>query len=158
MDILPDGRLDYDNDVLSRLDFVVGSIHSRFNMEKKEMTERLLTALSNPHLTIFGHPTARQIGKREAISFDTDAVFGAVAANDVFLEVDGSPERLDLNDSLIIEAQKHGCGFMLDSDAHHHSSLSNMRYAVAMARRGWLEKRDVGNTQDAEHMLKMLRA
>ncbi len=158
VDILPDGRLDYDNDVLSRLDFVVGSIHSRFNMEKKEMTERLLTALSNPHLTIFGHPTARQIGKREAISFDADAVFGAVAANDVFLEVDGSPERLDLNDSLIIEAKKHGCGFMLDSDAHHHSSLSNMRYAVAMARRGWLEKLDVRNTQDTEHMLKMLRA
>ena len=158
VDILPDGRLDYDDDILGRLDYAVGSVHSRFNMEKKEMTERLLTALSNPHLSIFGHPTAREIGRRDAITFDADAVFGAAAENGVLLEVDGSPSRLDLPDALIIEAKKHGCGFVLDSDSHHRTSLADVRYAVGMARRGWLEKKDVGNTLGAAELLKALHA
>ncbi len=156
VDILPDGSLDYSDKILSRLDFAVCSIHSRFNMDKKEMTERLLTAISNPYMTIFGHPTAREIGRREQISFDTDAVFSAASQNSVLLEADGSPGRLDLSDALIIEAEKHNCKFILDSDAHHHSSLSNMRYAVSMARRGWLEKKDVANTLDFSELSKII--
>jgi DNA polymerase (family 10) len=156
VDIMPDGSLDYSDKILSGLDFAVCSIHSRFNMDKKEMTERLLTAISNPHMTIFGHPTAREIGRREQISFDADAVFSAASQNSVLLEADGSPERLDLSDALIIEAKKHSCKFVLDSDAHHHSSLSNVRYAVSMARRGWLGKKDVANTLDFSELSKTI--
>ena len=158
VDILPDGGLDYDSDILERLDYAIGSIHSRFNMEKKEMTERLLAALSNPHMSIFGHPTAREIGRREPISFDADAVFAAAAEGNVLLEVDGSPSRLDLRDALIVEATGHGCRFVLDSDSHHHSSLSSIRYAVAMARRGWLSKENVINTLGTADLLRALHA
>ncbi|MEM3851856.1 MAG: DNA polymerase/3'-5' exonuclease PolX [Methanomassiliicoccales archaeon] len=147
VDILPDGSLDYPDTILKDLDFVIASVHSRFNMEKKEMTERIIKAISNEHVTALGHPTGRQLGKREAYAMDTDAVFQEAAEKGVLLEINGSPERLDLNDSLIIEASKFGGSFLLSTDSHHTTSLSNMRYAVAMARRGWLTADAVGNTR-----------
>lgn len=158
VDILPDGHLDYSDRLLSRMDYVIASIHSKFNMEEKEMTDRILTAFSNDYLTVFGHPTAREIGKREQIAFSKEKVFSAAAEKSVLLEINGSPERLDLNDSLIIEASKYGCSFIASTDSHHTSSLSNMRYAVSMARRGWLEKGKVANTLELSHFLRVLGA
>ncbi len=157
VDILPDGRLDYESDILSRLDYAIGSIHSRFNMEQKEMTERILTAFSNEHLTVFGHPTAREIGRREQIAFSKDRVFSAAKECSVYLEINGSPERLDLNDALIIEASKYGCKFAASTDSHHTSSLSNMQYSLSMARRGWLEAGSIINTTGISGIMKKLR-
>jgi DNA polymerase (family 10) len=158
VDILPDGRLDYDDSLLSRLDYTIGSIHSRFNMEQKEMTDRILTAFSNEHLTVFGHPTAREIGRREQIDFSKDRVFSAAKEFNVCLEINGSPERLDLNDALIIEASKYGCTFAADTDSHHTSSLSNMQYAISMARRGWLEAESIINTSGFPGIMHKLRS
>ncbi len=154
VDILPDGRLDYDDGLLSRLDFVIGSVHSRFNMDKEEMTDRLLTAMSNDYLTILGHPTGKQIGYREAYGFSTERIFGTAKERKILLEVNGSPDRLDLNDEMIIEARKYGCSFVLGTDSHHFTSLSNMKYAVSMARRGWLAAADVSNTLDLRPLLR----
>ncbi len=145
VDILPDGKLDYRDELLSRLDYVIGSVHSRFNMDSGQMTERLLTAMSDEHLTILGHPTGRELGRREAYSFSTDSVFEEARSKGILLEINGSPERLDLNDQLVMEARRHGCAFVLSTDSHHFTQLSNMKYAVAMARRGWLEAADVAN-------------
>ena len=156
VDILPDGKLDYDDKLLSRLDFVIGSIHSRFNMDKHEMTERILSAISNENLTILGHPTGREIGHRDAYSFDTDRVFGGARERGIALEVNGSPERLDLNDQLILEARKMGCSFVLDTDSHHFTSLSDMGYAISMARRGWLTAADVINTAEFANLMKKI--
>lgn len=156
VDILSDGKLDYDDELLSRLDYVIGGVHSRFNMEKKETTERLLTALSNDYLTVLAHPTGREIGHRDGYAFDTDRIFGAAKDKGVLLEVNGSPERMDLNDQLIMEAHRHGCRFILDTDAHHFTALSNMRYAISMARRGWLSAPDVVNTSDYRSLLKVI--
>lgn len=148
VDILPDGKLDYDNELLSRMDYVIGSVHSRFNMDKGEMTGRLLSAMSNDFLTILGHPTGRELGRRDAYSFSTDSIFETAREKHVLLEVNGSPERLDLNDQLILEASRLGCSFVLNTDSHHFTSLANMRYALAMARRGWLTPQQVANTRD----------
>lgn len=156
VDILPDGKLDYDDDILSRMDYVIGSIHSRFNMEKGEMTERILSAMSNDHLTILGHPTGRELGRRDAYSFSTDRVFSTARERGILLEVNGSPERLDLNDQLVMEARRYGCTFTLNTDSHHFTSLSNMKYAVAMARRGWLTAGEVANTSDYPAIAKKL--
>lgn len=153
VDILPDGKLDYDDKLLSRMDYVIGSVHSRFNMEKGEMTERLLTAMSNDNLTILGHPTGRELGRRDAYSFSTDSIFQTARDKHVLLEVNGSPERLDLNDQLILEASRFKCNFVLNTDAHHFTSLNNMRYALAMARRGWLTADSVANTREFSSLI-----
>ena len=156
VDIMPDGSLDYDDALLSRMDFVIGSVHSRFNMEKAEMTERLLTAMSNDHITVLGHPTGRQLGSREAYAFDAERIFEGARDKKVMLEVNGSPERLDLNDELIMEAKRHKCVFILNTDSHHFTSLANIRYAVSMARRGWLTAGDVSNTSDLKEFSRMI--
>jgi len=156
VDILQDGRLDYSREILSSLDYVIASVHSAMRMTKKEMTERLLTALSSEYVTILGHPTGRQINRREPFSFDTERVFTAAADNRIFLEINGSPERMDLNDALIMEASRYGCRFSTNTDAHHSSSLSNMKYALAMARRGWLESEGVVNTYTVRELMKAL--
>lgn len=153
VDILADGSLDYPSSILKELDFVIASIHSRFNLERKEMTERIIRAISSEYVTALGHPTGRQIGRREAYAFDADAVFREASEKGVLLEVNGSPERLDLNDPLIIEASRFGCRFLLSTDAHHRSSFQNMKYAIAMARRGWLEARSVANTYPIDRLL-----
>lgn len=156
VDILPDGSLDYPDEILSQLDFVIASVHSRFNMEKQEMTKRLLNAISNDYVTAIGHPTGRQLGRREAYSFDADTVFREAAEKGVLLEINGSPERLDLNDALVMEASKFKCKFLLSTDAHHRTSLLNMKYAIAMARRGWLEAEAVANTLSFSRFSKLL--
>ena len=156
VDILPDGSLDYPEEVLKRLDVAVCSIHSGFRMGMKKMTERVTTALENPHLDILAHPTGRMIGKREGYQIDLEAVFEAAAERKKILEIDSQAERLDLNDTHIMKAREYGLRFSISSDAHSSGGLYHMRYGLGQARRGWLGKEDVVNALPLPELLKAL--
>jgi len=150
VDILEDGSLDYPEEVLSQLDYVIGSVHSGFKMTRERMTERLLTALSCPELNILGHPSGRLIGRREGYQADMEAVMKEAARTGAVMEVNGLPERLDLNDLNCRKAKELGVRVALGTDAHSVEQLHGMRYAVHTARRGWLEKGDVINALPLE--------
>ncbi len=142
-----DGNLDVKKEVLSDLDVVIGSIHSGFRQPEKEMTERMLTAIHHDHLNMIGHPTGRLIMKRDPYRFDTETVFKAAAAAHVLLEINACPLRLDLSDTLCRRAQACGVTMGIGTDAHHTDHLPYRDMGVAVARRGWLKKTDVINTQ-----------
>jgi DNA polymerase (family 10) len=145
-DILRDGKMDLDNGALAELDFVIGSVHSHMHLEPAEMTDRLLRALECPHIKALGHPTGRMLLNRDSYPFDFDAVATAAARRNIYLEINASPERLDLSSTLVRAAKARGCKFVISTDAHHPKHLANMRYGVLTARRGWLETADVLNT------------
>jgi DNA polymerase (family 10) len=145
-DILLDGKMDLADDALAELDWVVGSVHSYFNLEASEMTDRLLRALECPYLRAFGHPTGRILLHRDSFPFDFDVVAAEAARRNVYFEINASPERLDLSAALIRAAKAKGCKFVISTDAHHPKHLANMSYGVRMARRGWLESGDIVNT------------
>jgi DNA polymerase (family 10) len=148
-DILRDGKMDLADDALAELDWVVGSVHSYFNLESSEMTDRLLRALECPYLRAFGHPTGRILLHRDSFPFDFDVVAAEAARRDVYFEINASPERLDLSAALIRAAKAKGCKFVISTDSHHPNQLANMSYGVRMARRGWLEAGDIVNTLPA---------
>jgi len=145
-DILRDGRMDLSGDALAELDFVIGSVHSHMNLESAEMTHRLLGALECPHLHVLGHLTGRILLHRDPYPFDFDAVAAKAAQRSVALEVNASPERLDIHGPLLRAAKAKGVKFTIATDAHHPKHLLNMPYGVLMARRGWIEPSDVLNT------------
>ncbi len=145
VDILADGRLDYPDTILARLDVVVASLHGAFRQSRERMTERLVDAIANPYVHIIGHPTTRLIGNREPVDFDFERVVETAAVAGVALEVNGSPNRLDLNDVLARAAQDAGALLAIDSDAHSTAQLEQTRYGVFQARRGWVEARSVVN-------------
>jgi DNA polymerase (family X) len=146
VDILADGKLDYPDEILARLDIVVAAIHSLFRQNKDETTGRLLDALANPHLDILAHPTSRLIGSREPLEMDCERVLEAAVKSGAALEVNGSMYRLDLNDSMARAAQEAGVLLAIGSDAHSIAQLDQIRYGVFQARRGWVEARSVINT------------
>jgi DNA polymerase (family 10) len=148
-DILKDGAMDLAHDALAELDLVIGSVHSHMNMEAAEMTDRLLRALECPQLRILGHPTGRILLHRDAFPFDFDRVVAEAVRRGVWLEINASPERLDLNGTLVRAAKAKGARFTISTDAHHPQHLASMRYGVAMARRGWLSASDILNTLPA---------
>jgi DNA polymerase (family X) len=156
-DILRDGSMDLANDALAELDVVIGSVHSHFNLEPAEMTDRLLRALECPHLQILGHLTGRLLLQREGYPFDFERVAAEAAKRGVIFEINASPERLDVHAPLIRSARAKGGRFSIATDAHHPKHLSNMRFGVVMARRGWLEKTDVVNTLAASEFAAALR-
>jgi len=158
VDILKDGRLDLDDEVLAELDVVVASIHSYMNLERAEMTDRLLAAIENPYTQILGHPTGRLLLRREGYSYDMEKILDAAARHDVAVECNASPERLDLKDTYLHMAKDRGVPVVISTDAHTTSTLQFMRFGVQMARRGWLEKKDVINTLPLEKFLAALRA
>lgn len=145
-DIKRDGSMDLDDEALGQLDIVVASVHSYMNLEPAEMTERLLRAVENRNVKILGHPTGRVLLHRDAYAYEFEAVAAAAARRGVAMEINASPERLDLHAALIRAAKAKGCRFTISTDAHHPKHLMNMRYGVTMARRGWLEAGDVLNT------------
>jgi DNA polymerase (family 10) len=145
-DIKRDGAMDLADDALAELDFVVGSVHSYLNLEPAEMTDRLLRALECPHLRVIGHPTGRMLLHREPFPFDFDVVVKEAARRGVALEINASPERLDLTASLARAAKARGARIVISTDAHHPKHLANMRYGVLTARRAWLEAGDILNT------------
>ncbi len=156
-DILRDGKMDIADDALAELDMVIGSVHSYMNLEPPEMTDRLLAAIENPHVRIIGHPTGRVLMHREPFGFDFDQVATAAAKNSVCLELNASPERLDLHATHLRAAKAKGVRFTISTDAHHPKHLANIRFGILMARRGWLEPVDVLNTRPAEEFLAALR-
>jgi DNA polymerase (family X) len=156
-DILRDGAMDLSEDALAELDLVIGSVHSHLNLDEAEMTSRLLRALESPSLRIMGHPTGRLLLHREAFPFDFEQIATVAAKRGVFLEINASPERLDLNGPLIRAAQRKGCRFTISTDAHHPRHLENMTYGVSMARRGWLEAKDVLNALPVAQFEQALR-
>ena len=156
-DILRDGAMDLAHEALAELDLVIGSVHSFFNLDHDAMTERLLRALECPHLHVLGHLTGRMLLHREGYSFDFDRVAAEAARRRVALEVNSSPERLDIHAPLIKAAKSKGARFTISTDAHHPNHLLNMRYGIKMARRGWLEPADVLNTLPADPFAAALR-
>ena len=156
-DIMRDGSMDLADDALAELDWVVGSVHSYMNLEPAEMTDRLLRALECPHLRAIGHPTGRILLHRDPFPFDFDAVAAEAARRNVYLEINSSPERLDLSATLIRTAKAKGCKFVISTDAHHPKHLANLSYGVRMARRGWLAPGDIVNTLPADEFAKAIR-
>jgi len=156
-DILPDGRLDYDDHTLATLDFVIGSIHSRFTMSRREMTARVLQAMDNPWLSILGHPTGRLLLSRDPYPIDMDAVLEKAAASGVAVEINADPHRLDLDWRLLRKARDLGVMISIGSDAHSTSGLRNVESGVGIARKGWLTAADVLNTLPAEGFLARVR-
>jgi DNA polymerase (family 10) len=149
-DIMRDGTLDLASDALAELDVVIGSVHSHMNLEAAEMTDRLLRALECPQLRILGHPTGRLLTQREPFPFDFDRIVAEAVKRNVWLEINASPERLDLNSTLVRTAKSRGAKFTISTDAHHPKHLHNMWYGVETARRGWLGPGDVLNTLSTE--------
>ena len=121
------------------------------------MTDRLLKAIENPNTSILGHPTGRQLLRRDAYPFDMDAILKAAAQHKVAMELNSYPDRLDLNDVHLRQARQHGVKIVINTDAHHTSHLSKIRYGVLQARRAWLTKDDVLNTLPAEHFAKAVK-
>lgn len=156
VDILESGALDLDEDLLAGLDWVVASVHYHRNMDAKRMTERLVRAAQSGVVHCLGHPLGRLIGKREPLVFDLEAVFAACREHGVWLEIDAQPERMDLPDAQCKRARELGLGFVIDSDAHAPANFDFMAQGVDVARRGWLEKRDVLNTRGAAALRRAL--
>jgi DNA polymerase (family 10) len=157
-DILTDGRLDYADDVLRSFDYVVGSVHSAFNLGEKAMTERLLRAVSNPHLTILGHATGRLLLRRNGYEVDVRKVIDAAAEHGVCVEINADPARLDVDWHHARYAAQRGVLVPINPDAHSTGSLDNVQWGVRVARKAWLTARDVLNAWDLEAVEDFLAA
>jgi DNA polymerase (family 10) len=157
VDILKEGRLDLADQVLAELDIVVASIHSFMNMERAEITERMLAAIENPYVQIIGHPTGRILLRRDAMAYDMERILDAARRRGVVVECNAAPDRLDLKDAYLRMAKDRGVRVVISTDAHSIKNLELMRYGVQMARRGWIEKKDVLNALPLEQMLAALR-
>ena len=146
VDILADGELDLSDSVLEQMDLVIASVHSHFNQEPQKMTERLLRAIANPHVSILGHPTGRILLRRDAYEFDMDAVLKAAAKHHVAMELNSYPDRLDLSDRHLRMAKEYGVKVVINTDSHHTSHLEKIKDGVLQGRRAELTKADVLNT------------
>lgn len=145
-DVLPNGRLDYPDEVLRDLDVVVCSVHSRLRMPRDEMTARIIKAMENPHADILGHPTGRLLGQREAYEVDIEKVLETARRTKTALEINASPQRLDLNDVHAKMARERGVTLVISTDAHNRYQLKYMEFGIGVARRAWVKAKDVLNT------------
>jgi DNA polymerase (family 10) len=156
-DILKDGKLDLEEEVLAQLDVVVASIHSYMNLPREEMTERLLAAIENPYVQIIAHPTGRILMRREPYDYDMEKILDAARTYGVAMECNAYPDRLDLNDVHLRMAKQRGVKIVISTDSHSTTHLPFMKYGVITARRGWLEEKDVINTLPADELLRAVR-
>lgn len=157
VDIKPDGNLALPMKAFDYLDAVLVSIHSSFTQDKEVMTKRILKALTfHPKVRVFAHPTGRLINSRPGIEADWEEIFEVCRAHDIALEINASPQRLDLPDSLVWEARRQGMKFTIGTDTHEVSSMDDMKYGVSVSRRGWCEARDILNTESVEKFSKWL--
>jgi len=157
VDIKSDGSLDYPDEILSKLDIVIAAIHSGFKQESKIITARIVKAMKNKFVNIIAHPTGRLIGYREPYQVDIDKMINIAAETGTVLEINACPERLDLNDVYCRMAKDKGVQLAIETDAHNIEGLANMDLGVAVARRGWLEKKDIINTLPLDKLLKRLK-
>jgi DNA polymerase (family X) len=156
-DILEDGTLDFPDDVLAELDVVVASVHSRFKQDRATMTARVVRALANPHVDILGHPTGRRLGSREPYDVDLEAMFTAARAHGKAVEINASPERLDLNDVHARRAAEAGVLLSISTDTHYLNELDHVDLGIAVARRAWLTREHVVNTRSLDDLLAWTR-
>ena len=147
VNVLPDGSLDYEDELLGQLDWIVASVHTSFGMGEQAMTERVIAAIEHPLVDAIGHPTGRLIERREPYAIDLDAVFAAAARTGTMLEINANPDRRDLSDVHARAAARADVMLVIDSDAHRTRTLANMRWGVATARRAWLTREQVANTR-----------
>src|SRR3954465_1019957 len=145
--VLPDGTLDYEDELLEQLDWIVASLHSSFRLGEKEQTERMIAAIEHPLVDAIGHPTGRLIGRREPYALDIERVVEAAIRTGTFLEINANPNRRDLNEHNARVRAEAGAMLVIDADAHGTDTLSNTRYGVATARRAWLTAATVANTR-----------
>jgi len=157
VDILAEGELDLSDSVLEQMDVVIASVHSHFQQEPQQMTDRLLRAISNPNVSLIGHPTGRLLLRREGYNFDCEKVFAAAAQAGVAMEHNAYPDRLDLRDQHLRLARSKGVKFVINTDAHHTSHLEKIRYGLLQLRRAWLTKNEVLNTLPARDFAKAVR-
>jgi DNA polymerase (family X) len=152
VNILPDGSLDYEDELLAQLDWVVASVHTSFAMGEQAMTERMIAAIEHPLVRAIGHPTGRLIRRRAPYAVDLQAVFGAAARTGTMLEINANPDRRDLSEVNARAAARAGVRIVIDSDAHRVSTLANMRWGVTTARRAWLTSAQVANTRSLSEL------
>ena len=157
VDILADGELDLSDSVLEQMDLVIASVHSFFNQEPAQMTDRLLKAISNKNVSAIGHPTGRLLLRRDGYNFDMEAVLNAAARNKVAMELNAYPDRLDLNDRHLRMAKERGVRIVINTDSHHTSHMEKIKYGVLQARRAWLTKEDVLNTLPPDKFAKAMK-
>ena len=158
VDILADGELDLSGSVLDEMDLVIASVHSHFQQEPQQMTDRLLRAITTDHISILGHPTGRILLRREGYEFDLDAILRAASKHNVAMELNAYPDRLDLCDRHLKMAKERGVKIVINTDAHHTSHLEKMRFGVLQAKRAWLTKHDILNTLPATEFANVMRA
>ncbi|MBE3141277.1 MAG: PHP domain-containing protein, partial [Thermoplasmata archaeon] len=157
-DIKTDGTLDYSNKILKQFDFVYIGIHTAFKMDKETMTKRIIKGMDNEQADFVAHPTGRLIGKREPYEVDLEQIIDTAKETDTRLEINSFPDRLDLDDTHVKLAKEHGVQFVLGTDSHSINHLDFMRFGIATARRGWLEKKDILNTYSLKDIEKILGA
>ena len=155
VNILPDGSLDYEDELLAQLDWIVASVHTSFGMGEAAMTKRMVAAIEHPLVDAIGHPTGRLIERREPYAVDLEAVFAAAARTGTLLEINANPDRRDLSDVHARVAVQAGVRLVIDSDAHRVGTLANIRWGIATARRAWLTKDDVANTRPWAELAKL---
>lgn len=155
--IMADGSIDIKDEVLAKLDYVIVGVHSQLKMPKEQMTKRLIAAMKNPNIDIISHLTGRLISRRDEYQIDFDKILKTAKETGTILEINSSPDRLDLRDLYIRRAKNEGVKMIINTDAHQKDQLNLMEYGVSMARRGWAEKSDIINTLPAEELLKYFR-
>jgi DNA polymerase (family 10) len=156
-DIRPDGTLDLEDDCLAQLDIVIASVHSAFNQDEAQMTDRILRAMACPHVDIIGHPTGRRLLRREGYKVDLNRVIEAAALHGVALEINAQIDRLDLSDIHAKAARDRGVALVISTDSHDKGGFQRMKWAVQVARRAWLTKEDVLNTRPLDELKAGLR-
>jgi DNA polymerase (family 10) len=157
VDILMDGTLDYPDNILKELDIVIASVHTGFKQDKFQMTNRIIKAMNNRYVNIIAHPTGRLLGKRQGYEVIVDEVLKEARENNIILEINASPDRLDLNDILARKAKEMGIKMAVNTDAHEVLRLEEMRYGVFVAKRAWLENKDIINTYPLNDLLNLLK-
>lgn len=156
MDILPDGRLDFSDEFLKEMDFVIGAIHSSFQQSEDKIMYRLFQALENPYVSLIAHPTGRLIGRRNGYRVDLERLIEGAAETGTALEINSNPNRLDLSAEWAQIAQEHGVQIAINTDAHNYKTLDYMKYGVGVARKGWLQKENILNTWSKEKLIQYI--
>ena len=155
-DILKDGELDYPEEFMKNFDFVVASIHSRFQMQEDEMTKRIINAVENPNTDVLGHPTGRLLLQRDAYKLNMNKIIDACAANDVAIEINAHPQRLDLDWRNIFYAREKGCLFSINPDAHSTDEIDLIKYGIMIARKGGILTGEVINCYDKSKFISFI--
>lgn len=155
--IMNDGSIDIKDEALAKLDFVIAGVHSKFKMQKGEMTKRIITAMENPNVDIISHPTGRILKKRDEYEVDFDAILKMAKETETILEINSYPARLDLNDINIKKAKEAGVKMVINTDSHHIDQMRYIEFGIAQTRRGWAEKEDIINTQPLEKIINFFK-